>query len=115
MDHPTDRIMLTTAFVTPAMEHWLERDIAQWVHPMKDQSDDPSHHERTLLPWSYISLPCVIGCVWVFFLGFFLSNEVVYHTLCILCIQEDETIYIFLFTAVTQNIHVVGFLWFDMY
>ena len=24
---------------------------------MKDQSDDPSHHERTLLPWSYISLP----------------------------------------------------------
>ena len=31
--------------------------IAQWVHPMKDRSDDPSHHERTLLPWSYISLP----------------------------------------------------------
>ena len=30
---------------------------AQWVHPMKDRSDDPSHHERTLLPWSYISLP----------------------------------------------------------
>ena len=27
------------------------------VHPMKDQSDDPSHHERTLLPRSYISLP----------------------------------------------------------
>ena len=24
---------------------------------MKDQSDDPSHHERTLLPLSYISLP----------------------------------------------------------
>ena len=23
---------------------------------MKDQFDDPSHHERTLLPWSYISL-----------------------------------------------------------
>ena len=23
---------------------------------MKDRSDDPSHHERTLLPWSYISL-----------------------------------------------------------
>ena len=30
--------------------------IAQWVHPMKDRSDDPSHHERTLLPRSYISL-----------------------------------------------------------
>ena len=32
------------------MEHWLEREIAQWVHPMKDRSDDPSHHEQTLLP-----------------------------------------------------------------
>ena len=36
------------AFVTPVVEHWLEREIAQWVHPMKDRSDDPSHHERTL-------------------------------------------------------------------
>ena len=46
----------TTAFVTPVVEHWLEREIAQWVHPMKDLPDDPSHHERTLLPRSYISL-----------------------------------------------------------
>ena len=52
-----DRIAHTTAFVTPVMEHWLEREIAQWVHPMKDRSDDPSHHERTLLPRSYISFP----------------------------------------------------------
>ena len=35
----------------------LEREIAQWVHPMKDKSDVPSHHERTPLPRSYISLP----------------------------------------------------------
>ena len=39
----------TTAFVTPFVEYWLEREIAQWVHPMKDRSDDPSYHERTLL------------------------------------------------------------------
>ena len=45
------------AFVTPVVEHWLEREIAQWVHHMKDRSDDPSHNERTLLPRSYISLP----------------------------------------------------------
>ena len=32
MHHPTDRIAHTTAFVTPVMEHWLEREIAQWVH-----------------------------------------------------------------------------------
>ena len=50
MHHPTDRISHTTAFVTPVVEHWLEREIAQWVHLMKDRSDDPSHHERTLLP-----------------------------------------------------------------
>ena len=54
--HPTDRIAHTTAFVTPVVEHWLERETAQWVHPMKDRSDDPPHHERTLLPRSYISL-----------------------------------------------------------
>ena len=47
----------TTAFVTPVVEHWLEREIAQWVHPMKDRSDDPSHHERRLLPRSYVPLP----------------------------------------------------------
>ena len=33
-------------------EQWLEREIAQWVHPMKDLSDDPSHHERTLYLWA---------------------------------------------------------------
>ena len=53
---PQTGIAHTTAFVTPVVEHWLEREIAQWVHPMKDRSDDPSHHERTLLPRSYISL-----------------------------------------------------------
>ena len=56
MHHPTDRIAHTTAFITPVMEHWLEREIAQWVHPMKDRSDDPLYHEQTLLLWSYISL-----------------------------------------------------------
>ena len=52
MHHPTDRITHTTAYVTPVVEHWLEREIAQWVHPMKDRSDDPSHHERTLYLWA---------------------------------------------------------------
>ena len=28
----TDRIAHTTAFVTPVVEHWLEREIAQWVN-----------------------------------------------------------------------------------
>ena len=32
MHHPTDRITHTTAFDTPVMEHWLEREIAQWEY-----------------------------------------------------------------------------------
>ena len=32
MHHPTDRIIHTTAFVTPVLEHLLVRKIAQWVH-----------------------------------------------------------------------------------
>ena len=44
-----DRIAHTTAFVTPVVEHWLEQEIAQWVHHIKDRSDDSSHHERTHL------------------------------------------------------------------
>ena len=35
MHHPTDRITSTTAFW-----HWLEREIAQWVHSMKERSHD---------------------------------------------------------------------------
>ena len=35
------------ADTTPVVEHWLEQEIAQWVHSMKDRSDDPSHHGAT--------------------------------------------------------------------
>ena len=31
MHRPTDRIPHTTASVTPDMEHWMEREIAQWI------------------------------------------------------------------------------------
>ena len=61
MHHPTDRITHNTVFVAPVVAHWLEREIAQSVHPMKDRPDDPSHYERTLLPWSYISLLIIRG------------------------------------------------------
>ena len=32
MHHTTDRIAHTMTFVTPVVDHWLEREIAQWVH-----------------------------------------------------------------------------------
>ena len=54
MHHPTDRIAHTTAFVTPVVENWLEREIAQWVHPMKDRSDDPSHYGKKGKPLSLL-------------------------------------------------------------
>ena len=38
MHHPIDKIVHTMAFVTPVVEHWMEQEIAQWVHPMKDRS-----------------------------------------------------------------------------
>ena len=64
MHHPTDRIAHTTAFVIPVVEHWLEREIAQWVHLMKDRSNDPSHHERTLLPLSsWFSMVFTSNCI----------------------------------------------------
>ena len=61
------RIAHNMAFGTPVVEHWLERETAQWVHAMEDRSDDPSHNERTLLPRSYISLRSRLWmhCVWV--------------------------------------------------
>ena len=55
MHHPTVRIPHTTAFVTPVVEHWLEREIVQWVH-YKDRPNGPSHHKRTLLPHIALSL-----------------------------------------------------------
>ena len=36
------------AFVTPVMEHWLEREIAQWVDPMTHCTmGERSYHRAT--------------------------------------------------------------------
>ena len=60
---------------------WMEREIAQWVHPMKDRSDDPLHHERTLLPWSYISLRPLLQLYWaVVLLQRECHNEITYSS-----------------------------------
>ena len=47
MHYPTERIVHTMAFATSVMEHWLEREIAEWVH-----------HEW-MLSHRYISCVCV--------------------------------------------------------
>ena len=45
MHHPTDRIAHTTAFVTPVVKHWLEREIAQWVR-------HKGSIRRSIAPWA---------------------------------------------------------------
>ena len=59
MHHPTDKIVHTTAFVTPVVEHWLEGEIAQWVHPMKDRSDD----HRDSVASKYIIFTDSLSCL----------------------------------------------------
>ena len=54
MHHPTDRINHTTAFVTPVVEHWLEREIAQWVSLNGDASSLGTIHKW---PTSTVHLP----------------------------------------------------------
>ena len=49
MHHPTDRITHTTAFVTPFVEHWLEREIAQWVHHEESIQQPTAPSENALL------------------------------------------------------------------
>ena len=34
---PSHFILHTTAFITPVMEHWLEREIAQWVRAVTER------------------------------------------------------------------------------
>ena len=43
MHHPTDRSAHTTAFATPVVEHWLEREIS--TEESGEESTDLSIHE----------------------------------------------------------------------
>ena len=61
MHHPTDRITHTTAFVAPVVEHWLEREIAQWVHPHEGSIRRPIAPWANALPLSYVPLPNCIA------------------------------------------------------
>ena len=64
MHHPTDRITHTTTFVTPVVEHWLEREIAQWegfqddnarVHRVRIVTAHLQQHDIYGLPWPAMS------------------------------------------------------------
>ena len=80
------------------------RNIAQWVHPMKDRSGDPSHHERTLLPWNYISLHgSGQGC--------FMTNEQL-HDLFQMLLWSPVGFYLVVYTLyVTKHILIIVINW----
>ena len=67
MHHPTDRITHTTAFVTPVVEHWLEREIARIFtmnisYSAADNHNNWAHYEYNLKFW-----PVIVHnplCVW---------------------------------------------------
>ena len=59
MHHPTDRIAHTIAIVIPVMEHWLEQEIAQWVHHGEVIQQSIIRCADALL-WSYILLKYII-------------------------------------------------------
>ena len=48
MNYPTDRIVHTTAFVTPVVEHWLKLEIALCVHHEGLIRRPITHHEQML-------------------------------------------------------------------
>ena len=47
MHHPTGGIAHTMAFGTPVVEHWLEREIGQWVHHGGSIRQPISYHGAT--------------------------------------------------------------------
>ena len=68
MHHPTDRIAHTTAFVTPVVEHWLEREIARWDQDTWSQNcyqlpPDTNHHHFTMASLT-LTLLSMLGHAW---------------------------------------------------
>ena len=63
MHHPTDRITHTTAFVKTVVEHWLEQEIAWWIHL-------EGSIRRPIAPWANALTtelhlaPCLRMCWW---------------------------------------------------
>ena len=48
---PTDRIAHTTAFVTPVVEHWLEREIAYFNRDIKVSNNWITGHNTKISQW----------------------------------------------------------------
>ena len=45
MHHPTDMIVYVTAYIPQFVDHWMEQEVAQWVH-QAEWFDDPPRRDR---------------------------------------------------------------------
>ena len=73
MHHLTDRIPHTMAFFSPIVEHWLEREMARWVHhqrsirwPIAPRADTLPMSYRAMLNlriYTLMMIPHFIGVV----------------------------------------------------
>ena len=68
MHHPTDRLTHTTAFVTPVVEHWLEREIALCITQKKViyvlDFDPHSNRLRVMKTELYLKDIIKMECTW---------------------------------------------------
>ena len=116
MHHPTDRIIHTTAFVTPVVEHWLEWEIAQSVI----QSHTVMSHTDIRRLAEYPQNRHVI--IYMFCVAFFvfgkninnLSNHSWCNKGCGMCHHDCEMVHIkgplLLIRMSTREVAVAGFL-----
>ena len=51
MHHPTDRITHTTAFVTPVVEHWLEREKKKNKKKKKNNNNNNNNNNNKTRRW----------------------------------------------------------------
>ena len=58
MHHPTYSITHTTAFVTPVVEHWLEREIVEEEEEEEEENYKQGYMTTKMLVWSNVC--CVL-------------------------------------------------------
>ena len=88
MHHNTDRIAPTPVFVTPGVEHWLEREIIQI-----------EHHEGSIRRLICLLVFCffvwLLGCLFVYFCCFCLVVLVCLFFVCFFVCLFVVLIYVY--------------------
>ena len=96
MHHPADMITHTTVFVTPVVEHWLEREISQW---------DNEQWSIKCVSFSNTSLSKCFWCFNCLFLLLFVCFVVAWVLFCFFSFSEVFLLFFVFFRL------FVWFLW----